>query len=387
MLDPELEPKGFKKFFNMSHIFKKSVNVVRAEQINNSTKTAPLDNTARIQRDEAVRLAREKDMEIARVKKAQEDKEQQEKELKKKLKEKFDDLISKKDEDKIIMVLKRGYQMDTYSAIHLMAADFKTPIIKDTLLSLYQNRIRDEFEQETLDVIEKHKHRTPKEESNDYHLYNRYVYRAMTLWRYIDQLDYLKDEQYALKFLNNCKEIKEVYRWKSEAPNYTDFISHLNFFIKHIEKKHENAILNNFETELDSFTPVFNSFEKIKTVMASDMLDSIKKFNEIDLPLEAQTKIKEITDIANDISPQKLSVEQNLEFNNLYKKRMPQVLEEYITISPRYREKLKDLDENPETLLIASLEEIRSKIDDIFDVVEGHKHTRQKITHQYLKTM
>lgn len=381
MLDPELEPKGFKKFFNMSHIFKKSGNVVRAEQINSGTmKTAPVDN-----RDTAKILEQEK--ELAHIKKAQEEKEEHEKELKKKLREKFSELIKQKDEEKIIMVLKRGYQMDISGAINLMSADFKTPIIRDTLLELYNNRIRGQFEQETRDIIEKYKNHRRQDDYNDSKIYNLYASRAITIWRYIDQVEYLKDEKYALTFLNNCKEIKAVYRWKKDSPNYPDFIYHLDFFIKHIEKKHENAILNNFETELDDFSTVFNNFEKIKTVMASDMMDSIKKFNEIDLPIDAQEKIKQITDIANDISPHKLSVEQSLDFENLYKKRFPQVLEEYITISPRYREKLKDLKENPEILLIASLEEIRGKLDNIFDVVEGHKHNRQKITHQYLKTM
>ena len=381
MLDPELEPKGFKKFFKMSYIFKKSGNIARTEKTHQEANTSNI--SAKTQREEAARVAREKEIELQIARKAHEDKAEREKELKKRLSSKFSELIDEKDEEKIVMVLKRGYQMDTPTAIHLMNVDFKTPFIRDNILELYKNRIRNEFEQETKEIIAHHKDHTHR----DYSVYHRYAHKAVTLWRYVDQLPYLEDEHYALKFLTDCKEIKEAYRWKIDKPSSSDFLYHLDFFIKHIEKKHENAILNNFETELDSFSTVFNSFEKIKTVIATDMLDSIKKFNAIDLPQEAQEKITQITAIANDISPHKLSVEQSLNFENIYKKRFPQVLEEYITISTRYKEKLKNLNENPETLLIASLEEIRSKLDDIFDVVQGHKHNRQKITHQYLKTI
>jgi hypothetical protein len=155
-----------------------------------------------------------------------------------------------------------------------------------------------------------------------------------------------------------------------------EFIKLLDKYITHIQSKHSEYISNQFLNELDSYSLVFNNFEKVKENMTVGMLDNIKKFSEVDLPLDAQAKMREITDIANEIGPNTLSVEQTLEFNNIYKKRFSQVLEEYVSISPRYREKLKNHDENPDVLLLESLDDIKNKLDSLFEVVQHNKHTR-----------
>ena len=68
----------------------------------------------------------------------------------------------------------------------------------------------------------------------------------------------------------------------------------------------------------------------------------------------ATKAIYEIRTNYKDIDKTKLSMSQNLELTNFYKKRLPQVVEEYITISPRYKEKLKQHNENPDALLSSS---------------------------------
>jgi len=82
-----------------------------------------------------------------------------------------------------------------------------------------------------------------------------------------------------------------------------------------------------------------------------------------------------------------LNEKQKLEFDNLYQKRLPQVLEEYVSISPRYKDMLKHHNESPEVILIDCLSEIKNKVHTLFETLQEDNLNKQKITRQYLKSI
>jgi hypothetical protein len=396
MTNSELEPKSFKKFLGFSFAFKKQSEPAPVKVANNIVNVPSEEKTQTNEnKSEAFRLHQE-----------QLNRKTKQKEVKEKLDILFNGLLNARDEPKALMVLERGYQIDSDQAIRLMDVNFKDPKFKDAILKRYESHIKEEISSTIKELIKRFS--TPSKgsydanEEEDNESYERqesigsFMTKATAVWKYTDQINNLKDPEYALQFRDECNSLKEVvmYNYYEEydydygnEETENKFISILDSFIAFVEKEHQSTILDKFSQELDSYALGFNSFETVKENMVSGMLESVKKFNEFDLPVEAQKLMNEITEISNDISPHSLNVEQTLEFNNLYKKRFPQVLEEYVSISPRYKEKLKSHDENPDNILMESLVEIKGKLDEIADLVQGNKHTRQKITRQYLKNM
>lgn len=129
--------------------------------------------------------------------------------------------------------------------------------------------------------------------------------------------------------------------------------------IKQIELAVPSIAKEDIQLKLAKYTSVLQNFNSLKDDMMQDVIKNIKKFDEASLPLMATKAIYEIRTNYKDIDKTKLSMSQNLELTNFYKKRLPQVVEEYITISPRYKEKLKQHNENPDALLLDSLNEIK----------------------------
>ena len=360
MTELDLQPTRFKKFLNMAFMFKK-------QGLVQETTIQP--------------ITREERLESSRLSKKQKAKQL---ELKAKLDIRFDELVSQKDKNKVVLILERGYEINSTQALSLMKDEFNHPVIQSAILKIYNESMKDEFKKEIETLIEDKK--IANKELPLYHLANK----AILIWNHVNLMEFLEDPKYATDFSNDCNRLKSFFEttpFMYLQTNKRDFIKVLDKYITYIEDKHSEYINNQFLNELDSYSLVFNNFEKIKENMTAGMLDNIKKFSEIDLPLEAQARIREITNIANEIGPNTLSVEQNLQFNNIYKKRFSQVLEEYVSISPRYREKLKSHDENPDTLLLESLDDIKTKLDSLFDVVQNSKYNRQKITRQYLKNV
>lgn len=397
MSNPELEPERFVKFLGFSFAFKKP-------NENKPTEMAKI-MASKTLTPEQIKFNEEKS-EASILHQEQLTRKAKQKEVKEKLDILFNGLLNAHDEPKALMVLDRGYQIDSDQAIRLMAVDFKDPKFKEAILKRYDSHIKGEISS-TIDTLIKRLSTPSKssydpDEFDDEESYERqsslssFMEKAGAVWKYTNQMSNLKDPEYALQFRDQCNSLKEVFMYHHYEEDYDydydggseeNFVKLLDSYIAFIEKEHQSTILDKFSQELDSYALGFNNFETVKENMVSGMLESVKKFNEFDLPVDAQKLMNEITEVSNEISPHTLSVEQTLEFNNLYKKRFPQVLEEYVSISPRYREKLKSHDENPDNILMESLVEIKGKLDEIFDVVQGNKHTRQKVTHKYLKNM
>lgn len=391
MNNPELEPKSFKKFLGFSFAFKKQIedSTTEAKKIIPDPQISSLGENRELQeKSEAFMLNQE-----------QANRKAKQQEAKQKLDILFNGLLSSKSEDKALMMLERGYQIDSEQAIKLMKSNFKDPKFNEAILKRYESHIKGEISSTMQKIIK----RLETSSQSSYYLDERdeknmsmssFMSKATTVWKYTNQMSNLKDPEYALQFKDECSSLKESLIYYQCEHNYNydgceeeKFLELLESYISFIEKEHQSTILDKFSQELDSYALGFNNFETVKENMVLGMLESVKKFNEFYLPADAQNLINEITEISNEISPHTLSVEQTLEFNNLYKKRFSQVLEEYVSISPRYREKLKSHDENPDSILLESLVEIKSKLVEIFETVQESKHTRQKITHKYLKNM
>ena len=392
MNNPELEPKSFKKFLGFSFAFKKQIedSTTEAKKIIPELQISSLGETRELQeKSEAFTLHQEQ---VNRKAKQQE--------AKQKLDILFNGLLNLKSEDKALMMLERGYQIDSEQAIRLIKSNFKDSKFKEAILKRYESHIKEEISSTILVFIKRLNSSYDSEGDDDTESYERgklmssFMSKATAVWKYTNQMSNLKDPEYALQFKDECSSLTEylMYYHCDHDYSYDDgseekFVKLLESYISFIEKEHQSTILDKFSQELDSYALGFNNFETVKENMVLGMLESVKKINEFYLPADAQKLINEITEISNEISPHTLSVEQTLEFNNLYKKRFSQVLEEYVSISPRYREKLKSHDENPDSILLESLVEIKGKLGEIFETVQEGKHTRQKITHKYLKNM
>ena len=396
MSNPELEPKSFKKFLGFSFAFKKQIedSTTEAKKKIPEPQISSLGETRELQeKSEAFILHQE-----------QANRKAKQQEAKQKLDILFNGLLNLKSEDKALMMLERGYQIDSEQAIKLMKSNFKDPKFKEAILKRCESHIKGEISSTMQKIIKRletssqSSYDPDEDDDNESHernmLMGSFMSKATTVWKYTNQMNNLKDPEYALQFKDECSSLTEYlmyyhceYDYSYDDGSEEEFVKLLESYISFIEKEHQSTILDKFSQELDSYALGFNNFETLKENMVLGMLESVKKFNEFYLPADAQKLINEITEISNEISPHTLSVKQTLEFNNLYKKRFPQILEEYVSISPRYRDKLKSHDENPDSILLESLVEIKCKLGEIFETVQESKHTRQKITHKYLKNM
>lgn len=127
----------------------------------------------------------------------------------------------------------------------------------------------------------------------------------------------------------------------------------------------------------------------INTIMAEDVTKKIHTFNPAILPKEAQTLFKDIKLISQDLQDHKkqLNTAQSLHFDNLYLKRLPDVIQEYITIPERYRIQLKINKDNPDSLLLSSLSEIKTNLHNMIMNLQQNNLNKMKISNTYLRNI
>lgn len=132
---------------------------------------------------------------------------------------------------------------------------------------------------------------------------------------------------------------------------------------------------------------ITHDFNNLGQKMVSSLTHEFKDFSPKSLPQKAQEIFNEIKQLCLHLQNQELSSSQILEFKNLYEKKLPQVFSQYIAIPQDYREKLKKYEENPETLLLDSLDQIKIKLNEIMEQVQEMKLNEMKITNRHLKLM
>lgn len=307
-----------------------------------------------------------------------------------------DTLIADKDEAKLLIVLNKGYQLNEEQVFAIVDGSFNSDKVKEAVVFAFESSLKKSLTNALGNVVEfghpdkKVWQNYRSEEYKDYFREKITILskKSLTMWEHVGFDPLQEDDESAIKFLDSCKNVKRVINSFDEMKfsGRIAFENKINQYITDIELQKKTAIDEQFIKHLDKFKVAFADFDSMKINIVDDILKNVKNFKERDLPNGAKEIIKEINSFHSEITSDKLSVEQNLELTNLYKKRLPQVVEEYITISPRYKEKLKQHNENPDALLLDSLNEIKNGISQVFESVQEQNVTQLKVSNQYLKT-
>lgn len=317
-------------------------------------------------------------------------KEKEREQLKDELDQEVNNIIKMQEQDKLLIVIKKGYTFNGQQVIDILKdKNFSDISIKELILNDYQEvlkkRLLTNLSNNVIDSESMDGYYDEFRIDDLIYFLKSFAGENAIVWNLITPEKFISDDSFALEYMEKLKIIKieSEYSDFKDSAEYSQFC----FYIDYIADKKKDIILNLFAKKLDKYNNVFKDFDQMKNSMMNDTVNNIKNFNEKDLPQNAQTLIKEIKNLHSETSHLKLETIQILDIENLYSKRLPQVLEEYITISPRYRDKLKSHNENPDDLLVESLQEIKIKLNDIFEAVQNNKHTQMKMTNRYLKAI
>lgn len=150
----------------------------------------------------------------------------------------------------------------------------------------------------------------------------------------------------------------------SQVPN-------IKSYTQEAEANRDRQILNQ---TVDEFSSLLN--KEVKPVKV------LQKFEVAQLPRDIQDVVAHINKTYSDIELDMLTIDQKLEVDNMYDKRLPQLLEQYKALKPEFK---KTLLENPDTLLVESLDEINKRLHQIFVSNQTDMFNQLKVTHRYLK--
>lgn len=127
------------------------------------------------------------------------------------------------------------------------------------------------------------------------------------------------------------------------------------------------------------------SNDKIKEKIIQDMENSKTNFNIDDLNKETQKIYNEIKLMFIELQKNPMDKLQELEFKNILENQFPRTLSEYMVIPRRYREQLKNNKDSPDNILMQSLIQIKSKLDEMSDLLQEQNINKMKTTQKYLK--
>lgn len=291
---------------------------------------------------------------------------------------KVDNIINVwKDEEMLTMVLDKGYELNSKQAFHIMKNKaFKSSYVKQKVMENYEKELKHEVFNALNNIR--------NEISDDMTLLSLSLLapKAMTIWDYVGLDSFLQDDSYAFKLYEVNKENRS-YLLTTDILDNQDFLKYTDKINAYIHEFKKDAIKDAFMESLDKYSSVLN-VEK-KNDLSNDIRNRIHNFRESSLPLEARELLSTLRNTYKEIDKTKINVSQQNELDTFYTKRLPQVIEEYVTISPRYKEKLLQHNENPDSLLIDSLKEINQKVSAVFEDLQGDKLNRMKVTNHYLK--
>lgn len=329
--------------------------------------------------------------------------------LKKELHNEVDGFIEAFDDTSLTRFIDRGYNLTVAQAIYLVTNrnnrhNYNTPLtsIETNILKVYQQEIAPTIAtsmmqlSRSLDSYGYSRHTKSEKTFESYKIFEAFsrffadnqeiLFQSKTL--ITDFLPVAKKiiKKLDLEIEKNRLNHKKM-RTHEATSKFRSVRSHLNYVLGEVERNNTELLEHLLNEKIDKYSLILDESDNMKSNMVSDVINNIKNFKETDLPADIKAIVDEIRAIYREITPSKLNSEQKLELNNLYNKRFPQVLEEYITVSPRYKEKLKSHNENPDTLLFESLSEIKTKINDIFESIQETNLTKMKVTHRYLKNI
>lgn len=129
MTELDLQPTRFKKFLNMAFMFKKQ----------------DISEKKIVQE---IIAPQEERLESSIPSEEQKERKAKQLELKEKLDVRFDELVSQKDKNKVVLILELGYDINSTQALNLMKDEFKHPVIQKAILNKYNESIRTELKDE-----------------------------------------------------------------------------------------------------------------------------------------------------------------------------------------------------------------------------------------------
>lgn len=420
----DYEFNEFKKKIQPANSFKKMINTLSENILEmfrvivNSPKSKMHQEMA--QEQQAREMAKEalqskKHLEAKQKKERQKEKstrqeqEKTAKELKQKLINLFAELVSNNDTKKMTILLEKGYELTLDNVTEIIGKKL------DNDNSLISSRVNDYMKNQFLKKVMGSFNSTlsfedylKKFSEDDYHYYEDYdvhsealrnlekIAKSLSLvLERVDLKEAFEQDEFAMKFLTSCNRFKKIVnrfqKWDgADVIEDSGLVKALNTLIDHINTEKAHLLESEFLETLKEFDPLFkNDFDSMKKDIAQEMVSSVQSFSEQNLPAPSREVIAHIREnyqlIVSNAAYEKISMEDKLDLDNIYKKRFPQVLEEYITISPRYREKLIAHNESPDALLLDSLEKIKTRTIEIFETLEDSKINQMKVTNTYLK--
>lgn len=199
------------------------------------------------------------------------------------------------------------------------------------------------------------------------------------------------------------------YHWRNT------FLSYHNIVLNHITKSKLQFIFETLKQIKDkdlSSTDISKMLEFIQKnsyqIISKDIENDIQKFQKIstesNFPLKEvkntffthqnqlsqQTKdiLKNLQNLCENLNLEKLEKEELFQLQNISEKRIPEILQKYLSIDPEYRIELRNSKgQNAEELMNESLEELRDYLKIIHKNMNENKFNELAVTHQYVKSM
>lgn len=326
--------------------------------------------------------------------------------LKRELEQEIDDLITDRNSLSLGLFVNRGYMFTKKQALAVMDNNIgggHNPtedelLIKHNVYQVFKKEIQPEIMQKLNQIEGVLNRMIPRENKakkvqilwddykQSYEYFNKKMFETI-----------FSDDNFVLEFIDVAKKIKRAVTKELDKPyKQTDSQSYhlachtlerinddVSRTCHYLENEKKELVMQNALKKLDKYDALFQDID-IKDHMMIEVTNTIKNFNEKDLPENIQKIIGEIKNTYKELAKQQLPLEQQLEINNLYKKRFPQVLEEYILIPESYKEKM--INQDIKALLLDSLTEINKKLTQVSDQLHDNNHKQMKITNRYLKS-
>lgn len=201
---------------------------------------------------------------------------------------------------------------------------------------------------------------------------------------------YLYTEPYKHLLTIFTHENKEVVLKNMPYKKFMSFVDELNLvFNENVLKSEIRNIINDYYKNGAEHTDVK---PLIKPLMKPTVKENLEPINNKvtehivieNLPEVPQNIIKEITELYNNIKSNDI---EDFDIDNLFEKRLPEVLDKYFKIAEKYRNKLKNNEGNTaEDLLIESLENIRSNFDKKWEDINMQALSSLSATNKYTRT-
>lgn len=345
---------------------------------------------------------------INSVKTMYSDIESQKSQLRKELHDEVDNLIDSWDENALNRFIDRGYNFTVAQASQVVMnrsnrRNYNAPFttVETNILKIYQQEIVPTIIKSMIEISKSLDSYTYRNSKSDRTFDSYKTFESFSRFFADDQKILFQSNTLVTDFLPVAKKIlkqleveidkkglnhKKMTTYQATR-KFEHVKSHLTYVVREVEKNNTELLEELLTQKIDKYSLILDESDNMKSNMVSDVINNIKNFKESDLPVDIKAIVDELRAVYREITPSKLNPEQKLELNNLYNKRFPQVLEEYITVSPRYKEKLKIHNENPDTLLFESLSEIKFKINAIFEIVQETHINKMKVTNRYLKNI